>query len=109
MYDPFITHLFKKIGEGKRKKESSLSAIEATRKRVESVAETISQRGGKDTIQNTLWYKEVIRALNQCQDYLENSNTQVTEEDHTIYYTFLHNRLSEAERIIDSEFPDYKL
>jgi hypothetical protein len=103
----FVNHLFTKIIEGRNEPTLSISAIKATIEHVESVAETIRLQDGEEVVQNVLGYKEVNRALNQLLDYCNNSSSVVSDEDHTIYYDFLHTRLLKAQSIIDSDMQDY--
>ncbi|MCE2595316.1 hypothetical protein K6Y31_10865 [Motilimonas cestriensis] len=103
MKSPFINHLITKIIEGKSEVALSSSAAKATLSKLEEVAEAIRTSQGEDAKQSVLSYIEVKRALEQCIDFVDNKSTQVTDEDHTIYYDFIYSNLTKAEAIIDSE------
>jgi hypothetical protein len=109
MKKPFITHLFTKIIEGQNEKALSASAAKATLEHIESVGEQIRESQGEGARQSVLNFNEVKRALEQCIDFSENSKSTVTEEDHTIYYDFLHAKLTYAEKVINSELSELGL
>jgi len=107
MNNTFINHSFKKIIEGRHSSALSASGAKSVLEHVESVANELRSSQGDEAVQNILGYKEVKRALEQCIDFIENPNSLITDTDHTIYYDFLSDRLEKAEKIIDSELPEF--
>lgn len=107
MKNKFINHSIKNISEANNERALAVAAVESTRKHVEDVAEEIRKHEGDDVVENVLCYKQVIRALEQCKKYAENSDNSITFEDHYIYYDFLYRALERAERIIDEEMSEY--
>ena len=107
MNNSFVNQFFTKIIEGRSEPELSIAAINAILEHVERVAETIRIQDGQEAVQNVLGYREVTRALNQLLDYCNNPSSEVNDEDHAIYYDFLHARLLKAESIIDDELQEY--
>jgi len=85
---PFINHLITKIMEGKNEKDLSARAAKATLTKLNEVAEVIASSQGEESKQSVLSYASVKRALEQCIDFVENSSTQITDEDHYIKITF---------------------
>ncbi|MCG9964015.1 hypothetical protein [Shewanella cutis] len=103
MKTKLFDQMCKKIIEGKHDTVLSAAGAKATLKNVENIAETIRAQFGQDMVESVLSYKEVKRALEQCIDYVENSKTSVTDEDHTIYYDFIASKLARAEDLIETD------
>jgi hypothetical protein len=103
MKSPFVDHSWTKIVEGKFEPELVKVCVDSKIKQLDEVAEIIRSNNGSDAVENVLEYKFVLRALEQCRDYVTNSSSAVTSEDHYIYYCYATNQLKEAERIIDDE------
>jgi hypothetical protein len=99
----FVDHLFSKIVEGRFEKALSAAAARAKLSQLEDVSNKIRTLNSDEAVQNVLGYREVKRSLEQCLDFIENSNSLVEDSDFSIYLEYAENRLKEAEVIIDSE------
>ena len=109
MKNKFIDHLFSKIIEGRSEKSLSAAAAKSKLEQLENVAEQIDRHSGQEAVQNVLWYTEVKRALEQCHDYIVNSQSPITCTDFSIYYSFAADRLRQAEGLIDEELSELGL
>ena len=109
MKSVFIDHLFSKIVEGTYEKALSSAAAKEKLNQLEQVREKILGSYGEDAVQNVLGYREVKRSLQQCLDFIENSETTVTGADFSIYLDYSERRLKEAEEIIDVELGELGL
>lgn len=109
MFKPFIDHSFTKIGDYSSSKELSITIAREKLAQLESTLNKFSSNGLGEEGENILDYQNVKRALEQCLRHLDESDSGVTIEDHSIYYDYAYGKLKTAESIIDSEYDELGL
>lgn len=109
MQYPFIDHSFSKIFEVSHDPQFAKVFVESKLKQLDEVSEVIRSSQGSDAVENILNYRLTHRALSQCLEYINNSNSSINESDYYIYCSFLAIALKEAEQIIDKELSHLRL
>jgi phosphate uptake regulator len=103
MRNPVVDHIFSKMIEGRHERALAAESAQNVLGRIEEIAETIRKDSGEEATQSILSYREVKHALERIADYCTDLDSSVTNEDHTIYYSFASDRLKEAQKFIDKE------
>lgn len=109
MKNKIYDHSWEKILEAEFEPELAKHMITLKMEQLSEVAEKIRQHAGDDAVENVLDLIHVRRALYQCLEYLDDTDSNFTQEDYYIYYEFASTRVQEAELIIDRDLPELGL